>query len=82
MVEVKEREMWNLEGERIEGFYLSGDVKVRGVVTLSRVTYGGEVTHHVVLDKGFSWKNGAVKRDAGETVIVDHKYVTRVMSAA
>lgn len=75
--------MWNLEGLKIEGLYLSGDVKVKGVVTHSRVAYGGEVQHHVRLDKGFAWKGNTgkvvVSRKAGETVIVDHKYITRVL---
>lgn len=70
--------MWNLEGMRVKGLYLSGDVPVSGKVTLSRVEYGGNVSHHVKLDKGFSWKNGVVSRQAGDTVIVDHKYITEV----
>ena len=72
---------WNLEGLRVKGLYLSGDVPVSGKVTLSRVEYGGNVSHHVTLDKGFSWKNGLVQREAGDTVIVDHKYITRVYSS-
>lgn len=76
---------WNLEGMAVEGLYLSGDVKVKGVVTLSRVKYGGQVTHHVKLDEGFAWKGSTgkvlVSRVAGETVIVDHKNITRVKDA-
>lgn len=73
---------WNLEGLRIKGRYLSGDVPVTGVVTLSRVCYGGSVNHHITLDEGFSWKGGVVKRDAGETVIVDHIYVEKILGNA
>jgi len=76
---------WNLIGLRVEGRYLSGDVPVAGVVTLSRVCYGGGVCHHVCLDEGFQWKGSTgkviVSREAGETVIVDHQYITRVMEA-
>ena len=74
--------MWNLEGMRVKGLYLSGDVPVSGKVTHSRVCYGGSVSHHIKLDNGFQWKNSAgkvvIKRDAGEVVIVDHKYITEV----
>ena len=74
--------MWNLEGMRVKGLYLSGDVPVSGKVTHSRVCYGGSVSHHVKLDKGFEWKGSTnrviVSRKAGETVIVDHKYITEV----
>ena len=77
---------WNLEGLAVEGLYLSGDVKVRGVVTRSRVKYGGIISHHVELDHGFEWKGDTnkvlVSRKAGETVILDHEYITRVMEAA
>ena len=77
---------WNLEGLAVEGLYLSGDVKVRGVVTHSRVKYGGAISHHVELDHGFEWKGDTnkvlVSRKAGETVILDHEYITRVMEAA
>ena len=74
--------MWNLEGMRVKGLYLSGDVPVSGKVTLSRVEYGGNVSHHVKLDNGFQWKGSTgkviVSREAGEVVIVDHKYITEV----
>ena len=77
---------WNLEGLGVEGLYLSGDVPVRGVVTLSRVMYGGGVSHHVRLDEGFEWKGETgkvlVSREAGETVIVEHQYITCVREAA
>jgi hypothetical protein len=74
--------MWNLEGMRVKGLYLSGDVPVTGKVTLSRVEYGGNVSHHVKLDKGFQWRGSTkkviVSREAGDVVIVDHKYITEV----
>lgn len=70
---------WNLEGLCIEARYLDNDtVKVCGVVTLSRAKYGSGVLHHVTLTRGFSARGGRIKRDAGDTVIVDHEDVIRV----
>ena len=71
---------WNLEGLAVEGGYLDGDQPVKGKVTLSRVCYGGGVSHHIELDEGFQYKNTTISREAGEVVIVDHKYITRVFS--
>jgi len=69
---------WNLEGMRVKGLYLDGDQPVSGKVTLSRVCYGGSVSHHIKLDKGFQYKDTTISREAGEVVIVDHKYITEV----
>ncbi len=41
--------MWNLEGKQVTGTYLQ-EFPVTGRVWLSRVAYGGEVQHHVILD--------------------------------
>lgn len=41
--------MWNLEGKKVTGTYLQ-EFPVTGQVSLSRVAYGGEVHHYVVLD--------------------------------
>ena len=71
---------WNLEGLRVRGRYMDS-VNVSGVVKLSRVAFGGEVQHHVTVDKGFSLFKGAVKREVGETVILEHKFVTQVFSS-
>lgn len=38
-----------LDGQRVIGMYM-GDIAVSGVVRLSRVTYGGGISHHVTLD--------------------------------
>jgi hypothetical protein len=65
---------WNLEGQRIEATYLE-EIPVCGRVELSRVTYGGNVHHTVVLDMPIT-VYGA-KRDR---VIVDHGTVERVMA--
>lgn len=40
---------WNLEGKRIRGIYLQ-EVEVIGTVQSSRVKYGGDISHWVVLD--------------------------------
>ena len=42
--------MWNKEGQQVAGVYL-GAYTVSGVVTESRVKYGGTVQHTVKLDK-------------------------------
>ena len=39
---------WNREAQIVTGIYL-GEYRCRGVVTLSRVKYGGRVQHTVVL---------------------------------
>jgi hypothetical protein len=41
--------MWNKEGQRVAGVYL-GAYTVSGLVTESRVRYGGSVQHTVKLD--------------------------------
>lgn len=69
---------WNLEGLAVEANYL--DIPVVGKVTLSRVKYGGGISHHVELFN--SIKDGPISRPAGDVVIVDHESVTRVMEAA
>jgi hypothetical protein len=68
---------WNLEGEQVEGLYLDG-IRVTGRVELSRVKYGGEVTHHVALDRGLTFYG--ITRAAGERVIIEHKNITRVFT--
>lgn len=42
--------MWNREGQRVAGVYLQA-YTVSGVVTESRVKYGGRVQHTVKLDE-------------------------------
>jgi hypothetical protein len=71
---------WNLEGLRVKGRYMDS-VNVSGVVKLSRVALGGAVQHYVTVDQGFSLFNGAVKRAAGETVIIEHQFITQVYSS-
>jgi hypothetical protein len=64
---------WNLEGKRINGLYM-GLFPVQGKVTLSRVKYGGEVSHHMELEEPVK-VYGAVR----DRVILEHKFVNRVV---
>jgi hypothetical protein len=65
--------MWNLEGQRINGLYM-GFIPVCGRVELSRVKYGGEVSHHVALEEPIK-----VYGEVRDRVILEHKFVNRVM---
>ena len=44
---------WILEGKTVKGVYM-GDHLVTGVVTLSRVKYGGKVQHTVALKESLN----------------------------
>ena len=52
-----------------------GSIPVAGRVELSRVKYGGEVSHHVALDSPVE-VYGAVR----DRVILEHRYVEQVGS--
>jgi hypothetical protein len=69
---------WNLEGLCVKGLYM-GEYRVSGKVTLSRIACG-QVLHFISLDKPLNILGGAVQRDSGERVIVEHKYITQVSS--
>ena len=60
---------WNLEGLRINGLYM-GMFPISGKVDLSRVQYGGEVSHHVALDQPIK-VYGAMR----DRIILDRKSV-------
>ena len=69
--------MWNLEGQIVRGEYLGH--KVEGVVTLSRVKYGGEVQHTVDLFFPitlFGSERTTVLLDANEVVHVEYESIT------
>jgi len=68
--------MWNLEGMWVCGNYHGANIS--GVVRLSRVKYGGTVSHHIKLDAGFSTCNGRISRKKGESVILDHSAIERL----
>jgi len=67
--------MWNLEGMHVEGKYM-GEFPVHGKVVSSRVKYGGEVVHTVILSKPIVMKWRA---EPAERVLLEHKFVSRVM---
>jgi hypothetical protein len=66
---------WNLEGLRINGLYM-GLFPVSGKVDLSRVQYGGEVSHHILLDEPIK-VYGALR----DRIILEHKFVNRILGA-
>jgi hypothetical protein len=69
--------MWNLEGQIVRGYYF--DVPVEGVVTLSRVKFGGEVQHTVDLFFPitlFGSERTTVLLDANEVVHVEYESIT------
>ena len=66
---------WNLENLKVSARYL-GDFPVQGIVTLSRVKYGGGVSHHIKLDLPLV-VYGAIR----DSVIVDHKNIQTISSS-
>jgi hypothetical protein len=64
---------WNLEGKRINGLYM-GLFPYSGLVTESRVKYGGSVQHTVKVDEPFK-VYGAVR----DTVLVGVGEVNRIL---
>jgi hypothetical protein len=64
---------WNLEGKRINGLYM-GLFPYSGLVTESRVKYGGSVQHTVKVDEPFK-VYGAVR----STVLVGTDEVNRIL---
>ena len=65
---------WDLEGLTVQGNYM-GDFPVTGRVALSRVQWGGEVCHHVVLDAPI-----VVYGATRDRVVLEHKFIDHVMS--
>ena len=65
--------MWNYEGMQVFGDYLG--FSVSGIVELSRVAYGGEVKHYVVLTEEIQlpWRS-----DLTDRVILSMKDITQV----
>lgn len=63
---------WNLEGMWVEGHYM-GEFHVTGRVEYSRVKYGGEIAHGVVLDTPIMIY-GALR----ERVVLEQQYVDQV----
>ena len=68
--------MWNLEGQIVRGVYFG--VPVEGVVTLSRVKFGGSVQHTLDLFfpiTMFGQERTTVLLDADEVVHVEYESV-------
>jgi multidrug efflux pump subunit AcrB len=66
---------WNLENLNVSAVYLDS-IPVTGMVTLSRVQYGGTVCHHITLTSPIT-VYGAVR----DSVIVDHKNIQTISSS-
>ena len=69
--------MWNLEGLTVRGVYFG--LPVEGVVTESRVKYGGSVQHTVDLFfpiTVFGDERTTVLLDASEVIHVEYESVT------
>jgi hypothetical protein len=62
-----------LDGKRIVGMYM-GEYPVSGTVYLSRVKYGGGMSHHVTLSRPIK-VFGAVR----ESIILDAKEIAGVL---
>ena len=65
-------QQWDYTGLRVTGKYM-GEFDVQGLVESSRVAYGGEVKHTVVLDAPIT-VYGAIR----ERVILEMPYVVSV----
>jgi hypothetical protein len=76
MMKNGELTMWNLENMQVTGKYM-GNFPVAGRVELSRVAYGGDVKHTVVLDKPIT-VYGAVR----DRIILEHCFVESVADNA
>jgi len=65
---------WNLEGKRINGLYL-GFLPYSGLVTDSRVKYGGGVQHTVKVDEPFK-----VYGEVRDIILVGKGEVNRILA--
>ena len=62
-----------LDGQRVIGMYLD-EIPVAGVVELSRVKFGGGMSHHIKLDKSVT-VYGSVR----ERVILDENEIKAIL---
>jgi len=63
---------WSLEGLNVSAVYLD-QFPISGTVALSRVQYGGQVCHTIILDTPL-----VVYGSLRDRVIIDHSQVNRV----
>lgn len=68
--------MWNYEGLKISGLYLS-EFPVVGTVNLSRVAFGGDVRHYIDLDEPLSLP---FCKELRNSVILNHNQIEQVSS--
>lgn len=66
---------WNLENLYVSGKYM-GEFPITGKVTLSRVKYGGGISHHIQLNTPVK-VYGSVR----DSVILEHSEIEQVMSS-
>ena len=69
--------MWNLEGQTVRGAYFG--LPVEGIVTLSRVKFGGTVQHTVELFfpiTMFGEERTTVLLDANEITYIEYESTT------
>ena len=69
--------MWNLEGQTVRGAYFG--LPVEGIVTLSRVKFGGTVQHNVELFfpiTMFGSERTTVLLDANEITYIEYESTT------
>lgn len=64
--------MWNLDGMNVTAKYM-GEFPITGKVRVSRVKYGGTVSHHIDLDTPIS-VYGSIR----DSVIIDHSDIISV----
>ena len=70
--------IWNLEGKRVSANYL-GDIPVKGLVTESRVEFGGQISHMIAVEEAFEIPVVGISREVGGSVIVGHETITGVL---
>lgn len=63
---------WLLEGMKVTGKYM-GEIPVSGKVRMSRVAYGGDIKHVIVLDTPVE-----VYGEMRDTVILEHYQIETV----
>jgi hypothetical protein len=66
--------MWNLENLRVSGKYMD-EFPITGKVRVSRIKYGGGVSHHIDLDTPIN-VYGSIR----ESVVVNHSDIEQVFS--
>ena len=64
---------WNLEGQRVNGLYM-GLFPYSGLVLNSRVKFGGEVQHTILVDEPFK-----VYGEVREMILVGKGEINRIL---